>query len=453
MLDTQGVWRILRFNWLFIVILALLGAGAGAALAFRATPLYTADAQLIVTVTSGATTGELNQGSNYSQQQARNYAAVASREIVLAPVLEDLRLETDVDGLRKIVSASVPLNTAIVSISVENPDAELAAKIANATARSLAATAGQLAPRVDEVKGSPVKLVVIETAVAPETPSSPNRPLMILVGLLAGVLISLALLVLRELLGAKVRTVEQAASLVPAHMLGSVQLPRNPETEPIAVVHEPHSETAEGFRQLRTNLRFIQNDDAHKAILVTSSMSGEGKSTIAANLAAAMAASRSRVCLVEADLRRPSLAKLLDLTDGAGLATVLVGEAKAEDVLQPWGPDGLHVIVAGEIPPNPSELLESQRAAQVFADLRSRFDVIVVDSPPVNGIADASILAKLLGGALFVVGAKVAKERDVRHALEQLATVEAPVHGTVFNAGRAGVLNRATYSYRAAAKD
>lgn len=453
MLDTQGVWRILRFNWLLIVLFALLGAGVGAAIALRATPLYTADAQLIVTVTSGATTGELAQGSNYSQQQARNYAAVASREIVLAPVIESLRLQTDVKGLRKIVSSSVPLNTAIISISVENADAELAAKIANAAARSLAATAGQLAPRVDEIKGSPVKLVVIETAVTPENPSSPNRPLVVLVGLLIGLLVSLALLVLRELLGAKVRTVEQTGTLVPAHVLGSVQLPRSLESDPIAVVHEPHSETAEGFRQLRTNLRFIQNDTEHKAILVTSSISGEGKSTIAANLAAAMAASRSRVCLVEADLRRPSLAKLLDLTDGAGLATVLAGEAQAEDVLQPWGPDGLQVIVAGEIPPNPSELLESARAAQVFDDLRSRFDVIVVDSPPVNGIADASILAKLLGGALFVVGAKRVKERDVRHALEQLATVEAPLHGTVFNTGRAGVRNRATYSYRAPAKD
>lgn len=445
-MDARSVWRILRFNWILILVLALLGAAGGTALALRMTPRYTAEAQLIVTVTSGATTGELAQGSNYSQQQARNYAAVATREIVLRPVIEELGLDTDVTDLRQVVKASVPLNTSIVSVKVDQEDPQTAARIANAVARSLAAAASQLAPRVDDVKGSPVKLVVIEQATPPVVASSPNKPMFLLSGLLIGLLAALLVLVIRELLGARVRTLEQVTSLVPAHLLGSVTLPKDPDRTPVAVVGDPNSSTAEDFRQLRTTLRFIQNDVDHKAIVVTSARSGEGKSTVAANLAATIAASGRRVCLVEGDLRRPGLADLLGLTTGAGLATLLAGEAEAGDVLQPWGPDGMQVLVAGETPPNPSELLESQRAVTVLEDLRRRFDVTIIDSPPINGIADSSILSRMMGGALLVVGSRRVQERELRAAVDQLQTIEVPILGVVFNQGRATGRTRHAYA-------
>ncbi|MBC7632272.1 polysaccharide biosynthesis tyrosine autokinase [Aeromicrobium sp.] len=447
-MDLHGIWTFIRFHWIPLLLAAVIGGGIGLALASAAEREYTAESELFIAVANGRDTGGIAQGADYSQQQARNFSAVATREIVLEPVIERLGLDLTVGQLRRKLSTSVPLNTSIISISATDPSPAKAAQIANATAQSLVSSAGRLTPKPAQGDAL-VTLQSVETATTPSVPSSPNPKLFIILGMLGGMVVAVAAVTVRDLSKAKVRTAEQARNIVGASIVGSIMANRSVPKSPMAIASAPSSLRAEEFRQLRTNVRFLQTDRTHKAFVITSSVPGEGKSTTSANLAAAIAASGTRVCLVEADLRRPSLGSMLDLDDGIGLTTLLAGEAKIEDVLQPWGDDGLVVLLAGEIPPNPSELLGTSRAETILRDIVNQFDVTIIDSPPLNPVTDASILARLFGGAILVVGSKKVEMRELRRAVERMSLVEAEVLGTVLCMAPTSVMSRYRHSYSA----
>lgn len=164
---------------------------------------------------------------------------------------------------------------------------------------------------------------------------------------------------------------------------------------------------------------------------MTSSVPGEGKSTVAANLALTLAEAGSRVALVDADLRRPSVADYLGLEGAAGLTTVLIGQATLDDVVQPWG--ALAVLTSGQIPPNPSEMVGSRAMTWVLDELAERYDVVVIDTPPLLPVTDAAILARLTDGALVVAGANGLHRHQLTEALGSLERVGARVLGLVVN--------------------
>ena len=168
-------------------------------------------------------------------------------------------------------------------------------------------------------------------------------------------------------------------------------------------------------------------------MVVTSSLPGEGKSTTTINLAIALADAGSRVALVDADLRRPSVSKYLGIEGKVGLTTVLIGRATLDDVVQPWGNGKLHVLPSGQIPPNPSELLGSKAMAQVLTQLAAKYDVVLIDTPPLLPVTDAAILARLTSGALVVVSADKLHRNQLRESLGSLETVGARILGIVLN--------------------
>lgn len=444
-MDAQNLFRVFRDNILSVVVFALLGLSAGLLLASLKTPEYTAEAEVFVTVTNGGSTNELAQGSNYAQQQARNFSAVATREIVLGPVLDELRLPGTVSDLRDRVHASVPLNTSLISIDATDSEPAQAAAIANSIAKNLSEAANSLAPQIEDVKGSPVRLQLVENAVAPDSPSVPNVLLWVLLGAAAGIVIGVGWVAIRELVVAKVRTKEQVDTTARLNHLGSISFDRDSRRNPIAIAAHPFSSRSEEYRQLRGSLRFLSPGVDHKVFVISSSVPSEGKSSTAANLAAVLAAAGESVCLVEADLRRPSLGGLLDLEGDVGLSTVLSGDASLAEVTQEWGEHGLKVILSGALPPNPSELLESARAAETFAAISQAYSVVIVDSPPINAVADAAALSKLLGGVVLVVRAKQVQVRELRRAVEQLAAVDVHIHGFVLNGAVGLHRNRGYY--------
>jgi capsular exopolysaccharide synthesis family protein len=171
-----------------------------------------------------------------------------------------------------------------------------------------------------------------------------------------------------------------------------------------------------------------------KTILVTSATPGEGKSTTLANLAIAFAQTGATVCAVDADLRRPVLAKLFDLDNWAGLTTALIGQTPLDEVLRPSTIPGLTLLSSGPVPPNPAELLGSARMAELLAELTSRFEIVLIDSPPVLAVADAAVLAPRLDGVVMVVRAKGVDRRQVSRAKEALAAVKARLLGVVLTA-------------------
>ncbi|NLG84812.1 MAG: CpsD/CapB family tyrosine-protein kinase, partial [Firmicutes bacterium] len=199
---------------------------------------------------------------------------------------------------------------------------------------------------------------------------------------------------------------------------------------------EPKSPLAEAFRVLRTNIQFAAVDRPIRSLLITSAGPAEGKSTTLANLGVARAQSGARVIVLDADLRRPTQHKLFNLSRGAGVSSVVLGRARVEEALQETGIPGLRLLSSGPIPPNPSELLASQAFSSLLKELKEKTDYLLIDSPPVMAVADASIVAGQVDGVLLVIQlGMVARPMAVR-AKEQLLAAKANLLGMVLtNAG------------------
>ena len=210
---------------------------------------------------------------------------------------------------------------------------------------------------------------------------------------------------LRQVLDSKVRSDQDVRALSDSPLLGTIGFDDAVARHPVVVADEPMSAPSEAIRRLRTNLQFIGAANESKCVVVTSSVAGEGKSTTVINLAVSLALAGSRVILVDADLRRPSVAEYTGLEGGAGLTTVLIGRADVEDVVQIWRDTTLHILPSGQVPPNPSELLGSTAMGQLLEKLGASYDVVLLDSPPLLPVTDATVLTKMAGGALIVVGA------------------------------------------------
>lgn len=209
---------------------------------------------------------------------------------------------------------------------------------------------------------------------------------------------------------------------------------------------DPKSPAAEAFRLLRTNLQFMGLDTPLKSLLVTSATPGEGKSTVASNLAVSLAHAELNVCLVDADLRRPQLHHLFGADNWRGLTTALVNQKDLEADLQPSQVEGLTLLTSGPVPPNPAELLGSGRMEQLLRDLEAQFDVVVVDSPPTLAVTDALALAPRVSGVILVVRAGRVGRHQVRRAREALVAVKANLLGVVLDAVKSDA-GKDVYSY------
>ena len=201
----------------------------------------------------------------------------------------------------------------------------------------------------------------------------------------------------------------------------------------VYVARNPRSPVAEAFRSLRTNLEYSSVDNPVKTILITSSGESEGKSTVAANLAIVEAQSGKAVVIVDTDMRRPKVHVQFNKPNRMGLSDVVTGKLSIDDVLKTYDQvDNLSIITCGTIPPNPAELLGSERMSQILNDLKKRFDIIILDTPPMV-VSDAQILSSKVDGLVFVVIPGQTKAITARRPLEELQRIDAKVLGIVAN--------------------
>jgi polysaccharide biosynthesis transport protein len=430
--EIQDYAAILRKRWITILLVTLLGTAAAVGASFAMTPLYSASTQLFVSVQGGASTSDMLQGANFTRQQVTSYTRLVTSPLVLNPVIDDLGLDVRSEDLAERVQAESPLNTSLIDVTVSDENPAIAAATADAIAHRFIGVISELETPADGGT-STVKVSVVRDATAPESPSSPNLKLNAALGLLVGLALGIGFAVLREVLDTRVRTEEDIARVTPTSVIGAITYDEDAPQQPLIVQSDPHSHRSEAFRRLRTNLQFLDIADRLQSIVITSSLPGEGKSTTAINVAISLADAGTRVALVDADLRRPSIAKYMGLEGGVGLTTVLIGRADVDDVIQPWGNGYLHVLPSGQVPPNPSELLGSQAMAALLERLTQRYDVVIVDTAPLLPVTDAAILSRLTGGALLVVGADKLHRKQLGESLGALDTVGARVLGVVLN--------------------
>lgn len=415
-----------------MVAVTLVGLISGAAVSILVKPTYTADTQLFVAIQSSGSISDLQQGNSFSQARVQSYVKTTTTPIVLQPAIDSLGLELTADQLATKVEASSDLNTVLINISVSDSSPAQAAAIAQAVADSLVQAVDTLEkPKTGGT--SPVSLSIVRPAKSPLEPSAPNTRLNLIVGLVLGLACGFGAALLRTTLDVRIRSEADLRHVSDAPVLGGIAFDQDATRKPLLTQAEPQSPRAESFRQLRTNLQFANVSGRAKTVLLTSSLPGEGKSTTATNLAIALAQAGQRVCLIDADLRRPMVNEYLGLDRSAGLTTALVGAADINDLLQPWGEDDLFVLTSGQIPPNPSELLGSDEMKHLLTRLEQAFDAVVIDAPPLLPVTDASVLAQHVGGVVLVIGSQRIKHHDLQRSLIALDLVGANLLGIVLN--------------------
>src|SRR5690625_2699006 len=214
---------------------------------------------------------------------------------------------------------------------------------------------------------------------------------------------------------------------------GTANNDKQQDTRWVVTRDDPKSPGAEAFRTLRTNLQFAGLDNPIRSLLVTSAGPGEGKSTVASNLGVAVAQSGGKVIVIGADLRRPQLQNALLVSNTVGMTTVLTGNMTWQEALQPTEVEGLSVLPSGPIPPNPAELLGSQRMKKLLEEMEQAVDLVIIDAPPIIAVTDAGILSRWSDGVLLVVSAGITPREIAKSAKEQLEQVGARILGDVVN--------------------
>lgn len=423
---------LLRRSWLLVLACTVLGGSVGALVALTTPTTYQSTAQLFVSVRNSGAAGDLAQSTNYARQAVTSYVRVIPTAIVLEPAIDDLGLDVTVGELATKVSASAPLNTQLITISVVDANPSFASQLANAISDSFAtAVATELeAPTAGETE-SKVRVEAISPAKVPTTPSSPNLRLDIALGLLVGLAAGVGLAVLRSVLDTRVHTVADVESTVQAPILGGIPMDPESAERPLIVQAAPRDPGAEAYRRLRTNVQFLNIDSGTPSFVLTSSAPAEGKSTTAANLALTLAETGLRVALVDADLRKPRLADNFNIEGGVGLSDVLAGRIPLSGAMQPWGRSKLFLLPAGTLPPNPAELLGSRRMWQALEEMRRAFDVIIIDAPPLLAVTDAAVLARLTTGAVLVAASGSTRKPQLAAAAKAIEAADAKVRGVV----------------------
>jgi succinoglycan biosynthesis transport protein ExoP len=438
-MGARDVAAVVRRRWSWIVTAVVAGLLAALLTSSLADRTYRATTGVFFSLQYGDSAADLVQGSTYAQDQVASFAALATTPSVLQPVVDDLGLSLSATALARQVQADAPLDTVLVEITVTDGSAEQSARLANAVAASLSDLVEDLVP--ENAEGEPtVQATTVAPAEVPTRAASPSPALHLAAGLLGGLVVGIGLAWAREVLDNRVRDADVLAQVTSLPVIGSIGAFRGSGGRQVVVAADPYGTPAESFRQLRTNLQFLalpgdpaSSDAGVRVVTVTSARPGEGKSTVAANLAAALAETGDRVLLVDADLRRPTVAATLNLEGAAGLTTVLVGQATLADVVQPWGSGRLEVLTAGPLPPNPTELLGSPAMRRLMAELRAGYDHVVVDAAPVLPVADAAVLSRIVDGSIVVADVTTVRRNQLGESLAGLEQVAARVLGIVLN--------------------
>jgi len=486
---------IRRWLWL-IVVCTLLAALAAFVVSSRMTPVYSASAMLLVRQAPTAGTSDYTAILT-SERLARTYSQMLTGRPVLEEVIGQLGLEETPDEVAERVEVELIRDTQLIRLSVEDTDPIRAAESADAIGaafiaqnhalqraryadsltsmqqeiEALAVLVEETRVAVDEL-GAPETeegqeelarretilagyrntraallqsyesmrltaaqsaddVVVLEAAQVPENPVRPRQLMNTALAGVVGAMLALGTAFLIEYLDDTVKTpddVEQATGLSTVGTIGRL----DDKHEELIMAAEPLSPISEAFRVLRTNIRFSGVDEPLRTILVTSPGPTEGKSLTVANLAIAMAQTGLRVVLIDGDLRRPRQHRLFGLHPRGGLTGSLL-ESSTDGHLQAVEIEGLTILPAGDLPPNPAELLGSQRMRELLDELVQEADIVLIDSPPVLPVTDAVVLAQAVDGVLLVMDVGETRREMARQAVESLRQVGGNPIGVVLN--------------------
>jgi capsular exopolysaccharide synthesis family protein len=452
--------RIVLSHWVGVVLLAVFGVVAAFGYNTTQPSVYEASATGLVTVGKSASTSDATIGDQLAKNRVMSYVPIATTTqvadiVVKSGDLANTNLPTSAGALVGHISVDQPIDTVLITIHARASTPGDAATLANAWVEALAKKVEQIdgpkavtedptsEPSSGETSTEPPQglHMVTLTQATPGSLVLPRKTLNLAIGLLVGLLLGFGYALIRHQFDRRLRSSEEVEKQFGVPVIGMIPQSSNVRHAggrelALAVtgsLSASTASTAEGFRKLRTNLAYMDVDQPPQVIVVTSPKQSDGKSTVAANLAAAIAIGGQAVTLIDGDLRRPTVADSMAIIDGAGLTDVLVGRVKPEEVMQDH-PDvpGLRILASGAIPPNPSELLGSKAMKSLITDL-ARDAMVIIDAPPLLPVTDAAVLTRSADGAIIVISHAGTLDTELAASLGHISAVHGRTLGIVFN--------------------
>ena len=428
-MDLQQYLHAVRTYWWAVALPLVVALAFGVYSASKAEPEYRASVTFFVATSSETDAQAAVQGDEFAQRRVNSYVELLSTDRLAGKVIEASGLDLTPGQVRAMISASSDVDTVLLTATITQSSRELVSRVGQAVAT-------EFVELVDEVEnqGPGPTSVNLEVVSGPDVSAlPPRRALAVGIPGVLGLVAGLGLAWLLELRDKTIRSEAQLGALHPVPVLGMIPLDRRLRDAPRVPQVPVSTGGTESFRQLRTNLEFLDAGTPLQTIVVTSSVASEGKTTTVTNLGAALVAAGKRVVIVEADLRRPSLNGYFGASRSLGLTDVVVGHADIDAALQPVGFNGLTLLPSGQLPPNPSELVGTDAMVDLLESLRDRFDSIIIDTPPLLPVTDAAVLAAHADGVLVVARAGKTTRHQLLLAMRSLQAVGARVLGTVLN--------------------
>lgn len=446
-MNLQGYVRLLRTRWITLCTAILVCVLGAVAVTLLTTPLYEASTRLFVsTAANTSSLAETYQGNRFSQERVVSYAELLTGATVAQRTIDKLGLDMTAGELQGNVLAKAKPDTVLIDVDVRDESPVRARDIANTLSDEFVAVVRELeTPEDGTIPDS--RVVVEQRAIIQNDPVIPNTARNLAIGVAVGVLLGISLAVVRDMLDNTVKDRETVEEITGVGVVGTIPLDKERRKHPAISFEGDNSFISEAFRKLRTNLQFLAVDNPPRVIAITSSVSNEGKTTTAINIALALAEDEHNVVLVDGDMRRPALHAYLGLVGTVGFSTVLSGAASLSESLQKTRFPRLTVLTAGAIPPNPSELLGSHAAKTLLNELRSEFDYVIVDSTPLLAVTDAAIVAAAADGVLLITRFGQTKRDQLAHAVAGLNDVDASVLGAVLTLTPTRGAASYTYNY------
>ena len=451
----SALWRRL---WLIVLAAVLCGALVFAAVFYLVTPLYEATAMFYVNnseLSVGDAVLDISSGDiNAAKDLVESYIVILKTRTSLVEVIDYAGVDVSYAELRDMITAEAVESTEIFRVVVTSPDPVEAEKLASAIAYILP-------KRIDSIiDGTSARIV--DAAVVPTKPSSPNYINSAMAGFLVGLIIMILLVILQEVFDVTIRTEEDVTQVCRHPVLASVPDMAAPSkgsyyqyssgnnkrhkakrsgmtgNAPVLFGGNISFAASEAYKLLRTKLQFSFVDEGKSRVIgFSSALSGEGKSLTAINLAYTLSQLDKKVILIDCDMRRPTLAEKLAIHKVPGLSGYLTGQHSIEELIQNCNlkkeEKAFHVIAAGQNPPNPVELLSSGKMSRFLQQLRQVYDYIILDLPPVGEVSDAMAVANQTDGMLLVVRQNYCDRLVLKDAVRQFDFINARMLGVVYN--------------------
>jgi capsular exopolysaccharide synthesis family protein len=439
--------RLLRRRLWMIVACPIVAALAAGIVSFMLPPVYEAHTALLVWP-SNIGPSDANVASLSPDQIAKTYASLLKQPPLLEAVARDLGLNIRPEEMAGMITVTPQVNTTILDVTVSDTNPARAADIANSLVKQLTIEVTDIKKQNASSSNARLSdvLYVASPATVPDRPVAPRKTLNVLFAFVAGLVLALGVAFLLEYLDQSIKSDEELTERLGLISMGHLLfIPPSKGKRGELVSLNAESHAAEAYKALRTSLMFSTIDQELKEVVITSAELGEGKSRTAANLAIVLAEAGQRTLLIDADFRRPSQHRIFGRIRNVGLSNLIVQDiGEAEAILAVDGVPNLWLLTSGPTPPNPSELLGSGRMRELLAGLREHFAYIVVDTPPVNAVTDASILAATANGTVLVVEQGRTTYPALKHAKQMLDRVGARTLGAVMNKVRA---SNGSYAY------